>query len=81
MSVKIKQSFDTIKQAMDKDFMYAWGWHCNVAVCSQDEGLSHAASNRAAARFMKICFDIDTSIDAYKKEFANEKYQTTTPEI
>ena len=46
---------------MRKDFGYAWAWHCNLAMASQDEGLDHAASNRAAGRFMFSLFNIDTT--------------------
>lgn len=49
------------KEAMKDDIEYAWGWHCNIAVSAMDEGLDHSASNRAAARFMKNAFDIDTT--------------------
>jgi hypothetical protein len=57
----IAGAFAVIKAAMLKDYDYAWAWHCNLAMAAQDEGLNHAAGNRAAARFMRMCFDIDTS--------------------
>jgi len=63
----ISNAFDIIKDKLQKDFMYAWGWHCNIAVCSQDEGMDHVSSNKAAARFMKICFDVDTTQDAFDR--------------
>jgi hypothetical protein len=47
--------------AMRDDPYYAWTWHCNVAVSMMDEGAQHDAANAAAARFMRLAFDVDTS--------------------
>ncbi len=58
---RIQAAFEILKSAMRDEPGYAWTWHCNIAVASADEGLTHAASNAAAARFMKLCFDVDTS--------------------
>lgn len=57
--------------AEDED--YAWGWLCNIAVAAQDEGLEYSASNRAAARFLKIAFGIDMT--------SNKLYQDTQKEL
>ena len=54
-------ALQTLSFHMRIDPELAWGWHCNVAIASQDEGMSHEAANRAAARFMKMAFDVDTS--------------------
>lgn len=54
-------AIQVIKQAMKDDEEYAWGWHCNIAMSFFDEGGTHEASNKSAARFMKNCFDIDTT--------------------
>ncbi len=52
---------------------YAHAWHCNIAMMCSDAMQSHKditidtstalheASNDAASRFMKLCFDVDTS--------------------
>ena len=45
----------------------AWGWHCNIAVPMQDEGVSHEVSNKAAARIMYNLFRIDTSKNKHYK--------------
>jgi hypothetical protein len=37
----------------------AWGWHCNIAMAAVDEGVDAKVANRAAARFMKNCFDVN----------------------
>jgi hypothetical protein len=61
MDTRAKIAFETLKQELQADSEYAWGWHCNIAMASVDEGMDHAAANRAAARFMRNCFGIDTS--------------------
>jgi hypothetical protein len=48
-----------LKYEMQSDSDYAWSWHCAVAVCFKDEGGTHEASNKAAARFMKLAFDAE----------------------
>jgi hypothetical protein len=55
------RAFTDLKAAMHADPGYAWSWHCVIACAGMDEGLEHAAANRAAARFMRMCFDVDTS--------------------
>jgi len=60
----IKQSetaFADLKNSMQKDHSYAWSWHCNIAMSAFDEGVDHSTANKIAARFMKLCFDVDTS--------------------
>jgi hypothetical protein len=61
-SVSIQAALGAIKAAMQKDYDYAWSWHCVMACAAQDEGLNHEAGNRAAARLMRMAFDIDTSV-------------------
>ena len=65
MADGIKPAFDAIAAAVKADPDYAWSWHCNVAMPSVDEGMDRAAANRAAARFMHIAFDVDTSKSPY----------------
>jgi hypothetical protein len=55
------EALNIIKSAMRDDPHYAWTWHCNVAVSMMDEGAPHDAANAAAARFMRLAFDVDTS--------------------
>ena len=63
-----------IKQAMIDDVPsdkggYAHSWHCNIAMMCNDAILSHddqvdfahKVGNDAASRFMKLCFDVETS--------------------
>lgn len=65
--ISTRDAFNVLKQALQKDDSYAWSWHCNIAVSSMDEGMEHKAANRAAARFMYTCFDIDiTKFEEYK---------------
>lgn len=40
---------------------YACSWHSVAACCMMNEGVDHATANRAAARFMKQSFGVDTA--------------------
>jgi len=73
---KVKEAFETIRQAMiddepEKPGSYAHSWHCNIAMMCADaihdddtESLTwedaHRIGNEAASRFMKLCFDVET---------------------
>ena len=72
MSEKIAEAMAVIKQAMIDDNpselgSYAHSWHCNIAMCFQDELMenkssdAHVICNDAASRFMKLCFDVETN--------------------
>ena len=65
--MKTKDAMDHLRNKFKKDPEYAWSWHCNIAMASYDEGLSKPKANKAAARFMKNCFDVDTSKSEYYK--------------
>ena len=43
-----------LTRQMRRDSAYAWSWHCNIAMSAVDEGMPHAAANRAAARFLSL---------------------------
>lgn len=60
----VPRAMDIIRGAMQEDFAYAWSWHCNVAMAFVDEGGNWIAANRAAGRFMKNAFYIDTATRA-----------------
>jgi hypothetical protein len=55
----VKDIMDLLTVAIKDDPDYAWGWQCNIAMASFDEGLNKPAANRAAARFMRNCFGVD----------------------
>ena len=55
------EALNIIRSAMRDDPHYAWTWHCNVAVSMMDESSTHDSANAAAARFMRLAFDVDTS--------------------
>ena len=57
----VPQAFEAIKTAMQMDPGYAWSWHCNIAMASIDEGAPYDSGNAAAARFMQMCFGVDTT--------------------
>lgn len=72
----VADAMETLKKAMRSDSDYAWSWHCAIWSCAYDEGLHTAAANRAAARAMKMAFDIDTSIHP---NFDKEHLKSTAP--
>lgn len=72
---KLKEAFETIKQAMIDDNPAAQGgfahsWHCNIAMMCHDaikderhepgDDWAYCVGNDAASRFMKLCFDVET---------------------
>jgi len=69
--MSVKKEMDTLKKAMIDDPEYAYSWHANIAMMCHDaikEELNkksvidaHSVGNDAASRFMKICFDVETS--------------------
>ncbi|MFW6002553.1 MAG: hypothetical protein ACOCQD_04365 [archaeon] len=59
MSEKIKDAIETLEKCMKEDEDYAMGWHANIAVRIQDEGVDHKTSNLAADRIMQGCFNIN----------------------
>lgn len=69
MTTEIEKALNNLKKAMEKDSDYAWGWHCNIAMASFDEGLPLPAANRAAARFMSLAFEVDTTKDENFREY------------
>jgi hypothetical protein len=68
MPDKMANALNILKQAILDDPEYAWAWHCNLAMSAYDEGLPRPAANRAAARFMKILFDIDMTKHEFFKD-------------
>jgi len=63
-----KQAFNTLKDALNKDESYAWSWHCNIAMMcydAMDDTIPHEDKHRmgndGASRFMKLCFNVDSS--------------------
>jgi hypothetical protein len=60
MSEENKQAIETLSAAMKEDPEYAWAWHCNFAMPFVDEGGTHQQANRAAARIMRVFFNVDT---------------------
>jgi len=68
---RISDAFDVLKQEMKDDARpgsLAHAWHCNIAMSVYDECTSdishddaHKIGNRAASRFMKMCFDVKTA--------------------
>jgi hypothetical protein len=57
-----KQAMDALREAMLEDYSYAWSWHCNIAMASQDAGAPHKEANERAAGFMRNAFGVDTRL-------------------
>ena len=50
----IKKEMDVLIHKLNSDADYRRSWVDNIAVCAQDEGVSHDVSNRAAERFLDV---------------------------
>jgi len=70
MGGKVKEAMEVIKQAMIDEDPIAEVFRLNVATMCHNAIMSdiapgpnwaHEVSNDAASRFMKLCFDVDTS--------------------
>jgi len=68
------QAFETLRKALLNDDSFAHAWHCNLAMSFYDsmpmesfwfpdKSKHHAMANEGASRFMKLCFNIETSND------------------
>ena len=57
----LHEVFVVLKQKMQDDPSYAWSWHCNIAMAMYDAGCDHKIANEGAARFMQLCFEMDTT--------------------
>lgn len=58
-AINIPVAYRIIQDAMQSDDGYAWGWYCNIAMAMYDEHVDLIYARRGAARFMKMCFDVD----------------------
>lgn len=59
LTIPMSQVCDVLAMNLRNDPELAWGWHCNIAVPIQDEGIDHETANKAAARIMYNLFKID----------------------
>ena len=66
--MKVKEAMEVLTKAMQEDKDLAIAWHCNIAMMCNDaiesnDGVmtNHWAVNDGARRFMRTCFDTDTS--------------------
>jgi hypothetical protein len=72
--ITIEQAMNRLKKAMSDESDYAYGWHANIAMSVYDEcpddvvhADAHKFGNDVATRFMKLCFDAETSLDMLSK--------------
>ena len=74
MSTEIERAMNTLKEAIQNDPAYAYSWHANIACMCADaihadeteyatHDDAHRMGNEAATRFMKLCFDAETSLN------------------
>ena len=57
--MELAEAFYRLRDEVRADQDYAWSWHCNIAMAAQDEGVDHETANKAANRFMQMCFGVD----------------------
>lgn len=68
---KTEKAMKNLKEAMQNDPDYAHTWHCNIAMMCYDgmragdrdvgHEVAHKGCNEGASRFMKMCFNVETS--------------------
>ena len=67
--VTSKCAMDALRVVMHQDPEYAYAWHSSIAMSFYDAmrknhfQSAHVIANEAAARFMKMAFNADTSAD------------------
>lgn len=72
----IEATVNSLTQAMIADPGYAYAWHANIAMSCYDSlddmchSDAHRISNEAASRFMKLCFNVETSANLSEYEQA-----------
>ena len=69
----IGEAFKILKEAIQQDDAYAYGWHANISMAlydampetfwMPDKNHWHKITNEAASVFMKRAFDAETSAD------------------
>lgn len=74
----VEAALELLTQAFRKDPDFAHGWHCNIAMAcfdsigpsgvEQNDAVRHKIANKAASRFMKMAFNVETCKDSkYEK--------------
>ena len=71
--LEVAKAFNTLKEAIQSDNSYAYGWHANIAMACMDsmpetfwmpdKSGYHKIANEAATAFMSRCWDVKTSAD------------------
>lgn len=61
LQAKDESAFEALAKRIKSDYGYAWSWHCNLACSMMDTGITRDKVNKAAARFMRTAFGVDTS--------------------
>jgi hypothetical protein len=58
--MELAEAFYRLSDEVKTDQDYAWSWHCSIAMSAKDVGVDHETANKAANRFMQMCFGVDT---------------------
>ena len=69
----VQQAMFVLTEAIKEESGWAYSWHANIAMTCYDairesadnipHEQAHLIGNDAASRFMKLCFDAETSLD------------------
>lgn len=72
------KAMNALRKTFKEDPAYAWSWHCNIAMAMYDEfpdsfwvpdrSEQLKIANKAAARFMKLAFDVENYAEAMVKK-------------
>lgn len=64
--------FFLIRRSMRLDADYLWSWHCSLAMsaldCQRRSAGAHQRANHGAARFLSMCFNVDSTKTEYWKD-------------
>lgn len=78
----LETCFNVIRDAINSDPEYAWGWQCNLAVGMMDAtGVDHFTANRSAALIMYQVWGVDITTNSkypqgYGKSVAQRHYES-----
>lgn len=52
--MQLEKAIEILIECLNANPDYRHSWQANIAVCAQDEGVSHEVSNKAAKRFLDL---------------------------
>lgn len=77
---KVQSAFITLREAMENDESYVWGWFCNLADLAEVTPSSRKEAEEAAADFIIRVFDFDVRKTQMYKDHQKDltKYREET---